>query len=113
MIDRHPPPLPSSPLGIAFLRKKRPLANRRLQQSAVRAQNAERGVGDSSQTVSIWGTSSSSTGTSPGKDGSGTKEALTQRGFEILVKLIEELQFEKELEQDKGVGLVPGPVCVI
>lgn len=38
---------------------------------------------------------------------------LTQRGFMILVKLIEELQFEKELEQEKGVGLVPGPVCVV
>lgn len=39
--------------------------------------------------------------------------ALTQRGFMILVKLIEDLQFEKELEHERGVGLVPGPVCVV
>lgn len=40
-------------------------------------------------------------------------KVLTQRGFVILVKLIDELQFEKELEEEKGVGLVPGPVCVV
>lgn len=41
------------------------------------------------------------------------KDVLTQRGFMNMVKLIEELQFEKELEQEKGVGLVPGPVFVV
>lgn len=41
------------------------------------------------------------------------KDGLTQRGFMNMVKLIEELQFEKELEQEKGVGLVPGPVFVV
>ncbi|CAM9481402.1 unnamed protein product [Pylaiella littoralis] len=86
-----------------------------LWQEAVGAQEAERGTGD--QAAHIWGTT---TGIAPAvapSDGSrgsrGTKEVLTQRGFMILVKLIEELQFEKELEQDKGVGLAPGRVCVV
>lgn len=71
------------------------------------------------KTTDIWGSSASASvkaGAATAADGSGnggTKEALTQRGFMILVKLIEELQFEKELEQDKGVGLAPGRVCVV
>lgn len=38
--------------------------------------------------------------------------ALTQRGFTLLVKLIEELQYEKDLQRDQGVSLV-GPVRVV
>lgn len=38
--------------------------------------------------------------------------ALTQRGFTLLVKLIEDLQFEKELERERGVSLV-GAVRVV
>lgn len=91
-------------------------------QEAVRVQEVERGTPDPlAKTTDIWGSSSSASGSGKavapadgnGGGGGGTKEALSQRGFMILVKLIEELQFEKELEQDKGVGLAPGRVCVV
>ena len=62
----------------------------------------------------IWGDGEKSPEGNGGVEGAAASHhVLTQRGFMILVKLIEELQFEKELEQEKGVGLVPGPVCVV
>ncbi len=97
-------------------------------QEAFRAQEVEQGRGDPlAKDIDIWGNSSATATTagaaaaaavapaegSAGTGAGATKEALTQRGFMILVKLIEELQFEKELEQDKGVGLAPGRVCVV
>eukprot|EP00903_Cladosiphon_okamuranus_P009937 g9433.t1 len=87
---------------------------------AVRVQEVERSTADPllAKTSDIWGSTAPGSGEAVAPaDGSasagGTKESLTQRGFMILVKLIEELQFEKELEQDKGVGLAPGRVCVV
>lgn len=77
-------------------------------QEAVSAQQAE-GAAKSSKSVDIWGSTRASSESSKAP----AQAALTQRGFMILVKLIEELQFEKELEQEKGVGLVPGPVYVV
>lgn len=89
-------------------------------QEAVRTQEAERSAGALAKGSDIWGSSGGSSaknGTSTdASSGSGITpppQTLTQRGFMILVKLIEELQFEKELQQEKGVGLVPGPVCVV
>lgn len=93
-------------------------------QEAARAQDAEQGAagGDPrAQTADIWGSGSpgaagggsAAPGSQDGGSGTSTRDVLTVKGFMILVKLIEELQFEKELEQDKGVGLVPGPVCVV
>ncbi|CAN0207614.1 unnamed protein product [Ectocarpus fasciculatus] len=94
-----------------------------LWQEAARAQDAELGTGGDphAQTTDIWGSASPGAAgagaATPGSQESGgsgsTRDVLTVKGFMILVKLIEELQFEKELEQDKGVGLVPGPVCVV
>ncbi|CAM9854478.1 unnamed protein product [Ectocarpus sp. 8 AP-2014] len=94
-----------------------------LWQEAARAQDAELGTGGDprAQTTDIWGSGSpgaatagaATPGSQEGGNGGSTRDVLTVKGFMILVKLIEELQFEKELEQDKGVGLVPGPVCVV
>ncbi|CBJ32191.1 conserved unknown protein [Ectocarpus siliculosus] len=94
-----------------------------LWQEAARAQDAELGTGGDprAQTTDIWGSGSpgaanaaaAAPGSQEGGSGGSTRDVLTVKGFMILVKLIEELQFEKELEQDKGVGLVPGPVCVV
>ncbi|CAN0567311.1 unnamed protein product [Ectocarpus sp. 12 AP-2014] len=94
-----------------------------LWQEAARAQDAELGTGSvpRAQATDIWGSGSpgaanagtAAAGSQAGGSGGSTRDVLTVKGFMILVKLIEELQFEKELEQDKGVGLVPGPVCVV
>eukprot|EP00752_Nemacystus_decipiens_P005739 g5192.t2 len=90
-----------------------------LWQEAVRVQEVERGAPDPlAKSTDIWGSSASGSGKTvapaDGSDGGGgTNEALTQRGFMILVKLIEELQFEKELEQDKGVSLLVALAVVI
>ena len=80
----------------------------------MRTQTTERSAGAlAAKSSDIWGGGERGTGEGGVGSPSASHHVLTQRGFMILVKLIEELQFEKELEQDKGVGLVPGPVCVV